>query len=85
MGIVRNRSTVTLTVTGGYNISPPCYVTVWYGCYRNSYAKRGLATALSIIRNTFHPKWYVLGVTAFLLVRGQNRFFALAMVVYIIR
>ena len=84
MGIVRNRSTVTLTVTGGYNISPPCYVTVWYGCYRNSYAKRGAATAVNIICTTCCPKCYVLGVTAILIVRMHARFLGLAMMVYII-
>jgi hypothetical protein len=31
------------TVTGGYNISPPCYVTVRYGVLYNCYAVREVA------------------------------------------
>ena len=84
MGIVRNWGTVTVTVTGGYNISPPCYVTVWYGWYRNSYAKRSVAIMINIIGNTCYPKWYVLGVTAILIVRVHAPFLGLAMMVYII-
>ena len=63
MGSFRKWGTVTLPVTGVYNIYPPCYVTGCYGCYRNSYATRGLAMATLHNIMGCYAKCYGLGVT----------------------
>ena len=63
MGIESSIMGVTSTVTGGYYISPPCYVTVCYGCYVTCYAIRGLRLLLKAWRNIKTPKCYGRGVT----------------------
>jgi len=67
------------TVTGVYNIYPPCYVTAWYGCYRNCYAKRGLATDFLLKRNRCYAKCYGLGVTVYSIVKVWGSFCSLAL------
>ena len=63
MGIESSIEGVTPTVTGGYYISPPCYVTVCYGVLRNCYAIRGLRLLLKAWCNIKTARCYGGGVT----------------------